>query len=287
MKKIVLILFSIFSINVSATTIEAFVSILPQQYFVERIGGEQVEVHVMVKPGQSPETFEPSPKIMAAYTRSDVHFKIGMPFEKVWINRVASLNPRISIVDTQPDKHLLMRFEEHEHHHEHHGDNDEHNWDPHTWLSPVIALQQAKIIVDELSRLSPENKDYFYNNYNKLMLEVKVVHDALAKRFNSLEKTSFITFHPAFGYFAREYGLTQLAIEIDGKEPTAKQIATIVEQIKNKNVSYILIEKQFNKVIPKTIADSIGAELLILDPLAFNYIDNIQDIADKIKMSLF
>lgn len=266
---------------VYASALEVFVSILPQKYFIQRIGGEQVTVNVMVKPGQSPETFEPSPKLMTIYSRADVYFTIGMPFEQVWIDRVASLNPAIAIKSTQPEVTKRLRTE-----HEHH-DKHRHSWDPHTWLSPVIAAHQAEIIMLELSRLSPGNSELFYNNYIKLKKELDKLHNEFSKRFKSNEKTSFVTFHPAFSYFAQQYGLHQIAIEVDGKEPSAKQIAQIVQEIKDKDVSYILVERQFNQLIPGTIARAVNAELLVIDPLALDYIKNMRDIADKISKAVF
>jgi len=249
--------------------VEAFVSILPQQYFVERIGGDQVNVSVMVKPGQSPETFEPTPKLMALYSEAEVFFTIGMPFEQTWIERVASLNKRVTVVNTQGHQIPVEHF------------------DPHTWLSPVLAIEQAKIIVRELIRLSPENKELFYNNYKLLESELKVLNDYLSELFKNKEKHRFVTFHPAFSYFAKQYGLTQLAIEKEGKEPSAKQMAQVVNRIRDKKVAYILIEKQFNQVIPMTIAESINAKLLVLDPLALDYLTNMRDIGDKINKALF
>ena len=278
-----LFLFFIFCSSwVHSARLEVFVSILPQQYLVQKIGGDTVNVHVMVKPGQSPATFEPSPKVMSLYSKSDVFFTIGMPFEQVWIKRVASLNQDISIVQTQPaendeadqQSHVLLAG--------HH-----HSFDPHTWLSPVLLLEQAKIVLAELSRLSPENKSFYLSNYNKLNDKVNVLNNELSVLFNNNKKTNFVTFHPAFSYFARQYGLTQLAIEVDGKEPSAKQISRVINRIKDKNVKYILIEKQFNKVIPRTIADSVDAQLLIIDPLALDYLPNMRDIAEKINKALF
>ncbi|MCW8931010.1 MAG: zinc ABC transporter substrate-binding protein [Gammaproteobacteria bacterium] len=278
----VLSTFLFLSSSIYAAPIEVFVSILPQQYIVERIGGELVNVNVMVKPGQSPETFEPSPKMMSLYSSSDVYFTIGLPFEQVWIDRVASLNDAISIVQTQASSEFLIKEEL-----EHHGHEAHHSWDPHTWLSPVMFLEQAKIVLNELKLLSPKNKSIFLNNYNKLEEEVKVINNEFLALFKLNNKKNFITFHPAFSYFAKEYGLTQISIEVEGKEPSAKQIAQVIDRIKNENVSYILIEKQFNQVIPKTIAKSVGAQLLILDPLALDYFVNMRDIAHKINKGLF
>ena len=282
LKVLFLLFFGFCSPGANSAKLEVFVSILPQQYLVEQIGGERVIVRVMVKPGQSPATFEPSPKVMSLYSKSDVYFTIGMPFEQVWIKRVASLNQDISMVQTQPDKDNADGHESHELLPGHH-----HSFDPHTWLSPVLLLEQAKIVVAELTRLSPQYKDYYLSNYKELSIKINVLHNELLMLFKENNKTNFVTFHPAFSYFARQYGLTQVAIEVDGKEPSAKQISRIINQIKEKKVKYILIEKQFNKVIPQTIANSVDAQLLIIDPLALDYLPNMRDIAEKINKALF
>lgn len=279
LKILVFILILASSVSLKAATIEAFVSILPQQYFVQRIGGDRVNVNVMVKPGQSPETFEPSPKLMSLYSKADVYFTIEMPFEQVWIDRVASLNQRVSVVNTQPHSDSQSPLLPHQH--------SRNKFDPHTWLSPVLAIAQAKVIVHELSRLSPEDKELFFSNYKELERELNVLDDELSRLFDARNGLNFVTFHPAFSYFAQQYSLTQLAIEVEGKEPSAKQIAQIVNRIQDKNVAYILIERQFNQMIPKTIAHSVGAKLLVLDPLALDYLSNMRDIAAKINKALF
>lgn len=279
LKILVFILILASSVSLKAATIEAFVSILPQQYFVQRIGGDRVNVNVMVKPGQSPETFEPSPKLMSLYSKADVYFTIEMPFEQVWIDRVASLNQRVSVVNTQPHSDSQSPLLPHQH--------SRNKFDPHTWLSPVLAIAQAKVIVHELSRLSPEDKELFFSNYKELEKELNVLDDELSRLFDARNGLNFVTFHPAFSYFAQRYRLTQLAIEVEGKEPSAKQIAQIVNRIQDKNVAYILIERQFNQMIPKTIAHSVGAKLLVLDPLALDYLSNMRDIAAKINKALF
>ncbi len=273
--------FLLIPVSVFAQSVDIFVSILPQKYFVERIASQQVNVHVMVRPGQSPETFEPSPKLMAQYSSADIYFTIGMPFEQVWIKRLASLNDRISIVTTQPEEHELL-------HNPHQHKGSQHSqWDPHTWLSPMLAIQQAKIIEQALSRLLPDKKTLFENNYQLLKTELMSLDKSISQGFANKEKRQFLTFHPAFSYYAHRYGLIQRSIEINGKEPSAKQIAKLVAELSEKKVPYILIEQQFNTVISRTIARSLNAQLLSIDPLAYDYIKNMQDITDKVSRSLF
>ncbi len=265
----------------SSDKIEVFVSILPQQYLVQQIGAERVNVNVMVKPGQSPETFEPSSKLMSRYSIADIFFTIGMPFEQVWIKRVASLNQHISVVNTQrADKelkeNLMLSRRQHQHH-----------YDPHTWLSPVLFLAQAKVVVAELIRMAPQDEQYFFAHYQQLETKIKNLDKELKQLFEQGKKYHFITFHPAFSYFAQQYGLRQEAIEVDGKAPSARQITHIIKRIKNKQVKFILIEKQFNQNIAQTIAQSVNAQLLVIDPLAWDYIDNMKDVANKINKALF
>jgi len=267
--------------NEQPKKIGVFVSILPQQFLVETVGGERVDVNVMVKPGQSPETFEPSPKLMSQYSNSEVYFTIGMPFEQVWIKRVTSLNKAIAVIETQ-DVLLSEAIKEHHHHGEH-----SHEFDPHHWLSPILFLEQAKLILTELSRLSPKDKQLFQNNYQRLETKIMQLHNHNKLLFEKNPNIHFITFHPAFSYFARQYGLMQIAIEVDGKEPSAKQMAKIIDRIKTKKVSYILIEKQFNQTIPQTIAQSVNAQLLFVDPLALDYLSNMRELANKINKALF
>ncbi len=267
-----------------AQKLDVFVSILPQKFFVERIGGEQVNVQVMVKPGQSPETFEPSPRLMARYSGANVYFTIGLPFEQVWIKRLASLNATIQVVNTRPEtKQLLQQTHLH--------DSDKHQsheqWDPHTWLSPMLAIEQARIIYHSLSDLQPANKALFEKNFRLLEQQLQQLDKSIASRFANTDKHEFLTFHPAFSYFANRYHLTQRAIEINGKEPSARQIARLIDELSVKHVPHILIEQQFNTVIARTIARSLNAGLLTVDPLAYDYINNMQDIADKINRSLF
>ncbi len=268
--------------------VDVFVSILPQKYFVERIGGEQVNVQVMVKPGQSPETFEPSPRLMARYSGADVYFTIGLPFEQVWIKRLASLNAAIQVINTRPETTLLLQ-QTHQHDSDKH-DSDKYKahqqWDPHTWLSPILAIEQARVIYNALSELQPANAVLFEKNFRQLEQQLIQLDQSIANLFSKTDKHEFLTFHPAFSCFANRYHLTQRAIEIDGKEPSAKQIAALISELSAKQVPNILIEQQFNTVIARTIARSLNAGLLTVDPLAYDYIHNMQDIADKINRSL-
>lgn len=278
----VFLLFLCCGINLcqGAEKIEVFVSILPQKYFVERLGAEHVNVNVMVKPGQSPETFEPSPKLMNTLAHANVFFTIGMPFEKVWIQRVSSINQSLIIADTQPDTRLLLKA------HRRHVNE----FDPHTWLSPLLAIKQSETIYEYLSALKPQLKGVFENNLIKLKQDLLELDENISlelKNYSHTDRNHFMVFHPAFSYYARQYGLEQWAIEVGGKEPSSRQMAKIINRIKEKQVKWIIVEKQFDQSSAKTIAKSINAELIALDPLAKDYITNLKLITQQIKTALF
>ena len=251
--------------------INVFVSIVPQQYLVQRIAQQYANVYVMVKADQSPETFEPSPKLMLHYAKSQVYFTIGMPFEKIWIDRVASLNSDILVVPTEK---VLSSSKQLQH-------------DPHSWLSPKESLKQADIIRDHLIKFMPQYKVQLQANYEQLIEEIKVLDNELRQLFQSTSQTRFIVYHPAFSYFAEHYALEQIAIEVNGNEPSAKHIYRIIKKMKDHKVAYIIVEKQFNQSVATTIASSVDAKLLVLDPLALDYLSNMRDIAAKIKKALF
>ncbi len=263
-----------------AENIQVFVSILPQKYFLERIAGEYVNVDVMVKPGQSPETFEPSPKLMNKLAHARMFFTIGMPFEKVWIQRVAAINPQLIIADTQPEKNFLLKS------HRHHVSD----YDPHTWLSPLLAMKQSELIFEYLSSLKPELRDVFKSNLLVLQQDLTELDQLISAELKDIDDKNgkhFMVFHPAFSYYARQYGLEQWAIEVDGKEPSGRQLAETINRVKEKQVKWIIVEQQFDQSTARTIAKSINAKLMSLDPLAEDYIQNMQFITQQIKIALF
>jgi zinc transport system substrate-binding protein len=280
--------------------VKAFVSILPIAYFVERVGGPNVEVSVLVGPGQDPHSFEPTPKLVAKLAESKALFKMGFPFEETLIKKMRSTFKNVEVIDLQQGiklrtmtedeershgdgeehEHGHGAAEEHEHHHEA-GDLDQHSW-----LDPQIAKIQAKTIADTLIRIDPSHKDQYEKNLKGLQADLDAIHEQLTKVLASVKGKSFFVFHPAYGYFGDAYGLKQVPVELEGKEPTARQLARLIERAKKDGVKVIFVEPQFSKKSAEALAKSIGGAVVPLDPLAKDYLKNLREMAAKLEATL-
>ncbi|MBU1626922.1 zinc ABC transporter substrate-binding protein, partial [bacterium] len=175
--------------------IKVFVSILPQQYFVDRIGGNLVETHVMVGPRQNPHTYEPTPKKIAELSMAKLYFRIGISFENIWIERIQGANPSMKIIDTREG----IKLRSSENHHK--GDHEEGLKDPHIWMSPSLVKIQAKTIYNALSELSPVNDVDFKKNLDNFQGELDKVKNEITLMLNPLKKREIMLFHPSLGYF--------------------------------------------------------------------------------------
>ena len=259
--------------------IRAFVSILPQAYFVERVGGSHVEVEVLVAPGQSPATFEPTPKQMAALSRADVYFRIGLPFEDRLLKKLTAASDRLKVVDTR--RGIELRPMEEAHGHTHAGKGD-----PHVWLDPKLARIQAKNIADGLTRLDPAHEPIFRENLLAFQADLNRVDSIIAMILAPLKGMEFYVFHPSYGYFGDAYGLTQVAVQAGGKEPGAKQLAELIDKAKREEKRVIFVQPQFSQSSAKTIAGAIGGTVVPLDPLARDYLENLERMAREITRAL-
>lgn len=270
-----------------------FVSILPQAYFAERVAGDHVSVEVLAGPGQSPHSFEPTPKQMAKLAEADVFFTIGIPFEKGFVHKIKSSNPRLKIVPTDTGI-TKRRMKTDRHHDEKEGHAHEKTYaaehkggaDPHVWLDPVLVKGMAEIMCDTLSGLMPENKKTFRKNLDAFTRDLNDLDRKIADVLKPLRGRKFFVFHPAFGYFGDRYGLDQQAVEIEGKEPGARQLARLTEEAKEEGVRVLFVQPQFAKTSAATVAQEIGGAVVPIDPLARNYIQNLTEMADTIKNSL-
>ncbi len=261
--------------------IQAFVSILPQSYLVDRIGGEDVEVTVLVGPGQSPATYDPTPHNMAHFSDAEVFFKIGVPFEKRLLEKAIKLFPDLHLIDTQKGIKLRHMEEDSDHGDHHHAGGD----DPHTWLDPHLFKIQAETICAELKRLRPERADQFDKNLSVLRDDLEQLDTYLIELMKPMAGNRFYSFHPSYGYFVERYGMHQVAVETAGKGPGARKLAAMIKQAKEDRVNAIFVQKQFATSTAEAIAHEIGAEVVLLDPLAYDYIENLKRMAEKIRAS--
>lgn len=272
----------------SGVRVKAFVSILPIAYFVERVGGPDVDVSVLVGPGQDPHTFEPTPKVMAKLAEAQVLFKLGFPFEETLIKKIGSAFKNVEIVDLQQGIKLRASTEDEEHGH---GDKDTHShdageMDPHTWLDPQHAKVQAQTIATALIGLDPGHREKYQKNLAQFQADLDSIHEQLTKALAPVKGKSFFVFHPAYGYFGDAYGLKQIAVQLGGKEPTPRQLARLIELAKEDGVRIIFVQPQFSKKSSENLARAINGAVVPLDDLAGNYLENLREMATKIDSAL-
>lgn len=264
-----------------------FVSILPQKLFVQQISGDSLNIEVMVQPGASPATYEPKPSQMRKLASSRAYFAVGVPFENAWLERISGVNPEMKVIHTdQGIKKVAMVS------HNHDSDADEHahelqtGLDPHIWLSPVLVKKQAANITAGLVKVFPENTALFQSNYRLFEQRLDALHDELKKRLQPFQGKQFMVFHPSWGYFAKEYGLEQVAIEIEGKNPKPAQVSEFIEQARKDGIRIIFAQKQFSTKNAQVIAQAIGGEVVLVDPLAEDWFANMYVIAQKFQEAL-
>jgi len=291
---LLILLLSIAQITL-ARPLKVFVSILPQKYFVEKIGGDFVEVAVMVQPGASPATYEPKPKQMVALAKSDIYFAIGVPFEKTWLPKIVATNSRMHLVHTQAGiEKMAMKA-----HHAHQGEakhqygetepgSDLHTGkDPHVWLSPPLVMQQARNILNGLETLDPSRRAFYQANYKSFIVELVDLDLELKRLFETTaDHAEFMVFHPSWGYFAHAYGLEQVPIEIEGKEPKPAELKYLIEHGKKIGIEVIFVQPQFSWQAAQTIAQATTAQIVVVDPLATDWAENLRQVAVKLSAAL-
>lgn len=267
-----------------------FVSILPLKTFVEKVGGGKVEVHVLVPPGSSPATYEPSPRQMALLAESRLFFRVGVPFESAFLPKLKRAMENLEIVDLR-EGIQLERLEEHRHEghspqREGHSHEKEEALDPHIWTSPPLVKIQARHIAKALKKARPEGEAFFEERLRAFQAELDQLHENLREALAPLKGKAFLVFHPAWGYFARTYGLKQIAIESEGKSPTGRQLARIVDKAEEENIQVIFVQPQFSQSAAEQLAQSIDGVVIPLDPLAANYVENMEKVAKTLKERL-
>lgn len=273
--------------------LEVIVSIQPQRYFVERVGGERVAVTVMVPPGASYHTYEPRPDQMRAVSRADVYFRVGGTFEDAWIARMRDANPNMAIVDTAEGiQRLTMEAHAHEYkdaddhakedeakQEDEHKEKDEQVPDPHVWLSPRLVMVQARAIYDALAELDPEHEAEYRANLDAFLADLEELDAEITAALANVASRKFIVFHPAWAYFAADYGLEQLPIEVGGLEPSAADLAQIITTAREENIRVVLAQPEFSTVAAETIAREIGGRVELVSPLEPNWTENMRSVA--------
>jgi len=276
----------------SATTVSAdpatspdklsvFVGIPPQKFLADKIGGDLIDVHVLLQPGQSPATYDPTPREIARLSDADVFFTIGMPFEAHLIEKAHKMIGDLHICQSQAGiSRTMMKagiLDHREASHNHAGMPD-----PHIWLDPERVIAIVRTMTGELQRLDPAHKRYYAGNADSLIAQFTALDHRLGEELKSHEGEKILVFHPAYGYFCDRYGLEQIAIEIEGKEPGAKEMAEIIALARKENIQRIFVQPQFSTKTARAIADELGATIVPIDPLEENIFLTLLSMANTI-----
>lgn len=250
-------------------------SILPQAYFVDRLAGEMVHTVVLVGEGQNPHSYEPSPSQMAALAKAKLWILSGSEFEIALKGKISSLYPQLDIADGTRGMQFRM-LEQHGHDGEEVHTAEGLNIDRHTWL----GWNESKILVtntkDALLDLLPDQRQAIEKNYQALIEEIDTTFKALEEQLSPLSGQTVFVYHPSFGYFLDSFSLVQEAVETGGKEPTAKDLSSLIEMAKADGALAIFVQKQFPVSAAQTIAKAVGAKVVSLDPLSYDWMANIK-----------
>ncbi|MEW6501289.1 MAG: zinc ABC transporter substrate-binding protein [Thermodesulfobacteriota bacterium] len=266
----------------AAERLRLFVTVAPQAFLAERLGGEAATVETLAAKGQDPHTFEATPKQVAALARAHLYCTVGLPFEKTLVAKARAANPALAVADTTRGIARLPMAEEPDSHagHAEHGEPD-----PHLWLAPANLRIMARNMAGALIAARPEQKTLFQRNLATLDGELAALDRRLAASLAPYKGRAFYVFHPAFGYFAAAYGLSQKAVETGGKSPSPRRLAELVRQARADGVTVIFVQPQFDTKAAATVARGIGGTVTAIDPMAREVTTNLAAIGAAIEQA--
>ena len=265
--------------------IKVTVPIPPYAFLVKAIGGEHVDVMTLIDASQDPHSFNLTPKQTIEIGESDLFITSGMEFEEQFIYNIADELPDLKWADINKGLEMIESVcihhgdeEEEDEHHEH-----EHALpDPHTWTSPSYLGMQAITVSEALTKLAPNQKDAFNANLVSVLEKIQQVERQVAATLKPHKGKDFYVFHPAFGYFSREYGLNEKAIEVGGKQPTARQLLEIIQEAGADKAKAIFIEPQFESTAAREVAKQIGAKIVMVDPLQEDILGTLTEFSKNL-----
>ncbi|MDD3814157.1 MAG: zinc ABC transporter substrate-binding protein [Desulfocapsaceae bacterium] len=287
----ILLLFTLFCLAPPAFSapMEVFVSIPPQKWLSDQLGGPHVTTHVLVDKGQDPHTYEPTPKQITALCQAKIYFTLDLDFERQILPRVEKTVPNLHIIDTADaiPKITISETEQNDHHGSTNEEQHHHEGlDPHVWLSPPNLKIMAAEMARAMTSYDPANKSNYEKNLLTVIGILDKLHQNIKDELASFQGASFYVFHPAFGYFAHTYHLRQEAIETGGKSPTPRQLSALITQARANKAHVIFVQPQFDPKSAAAIAKAIDGEVVPLDPLAEDVIGNLEIMAQKLKTAL-
>ncbi|MDR1782914.1 MAG: zinc ABC transporter substrate-binding protein [Dysgonamonadaceae bacterium] len=254
-----------------------FVTIEPQRYFIEQLVDTLFRVETMTPPGASPETYDPLPEKMSALAKAKAYFSVGhLGFEEAWLDKLQKNYPQILFFET--GEGITPIATEHRH-----GNHIHTGIDPHIWTSPLQALKMADNMRKALISIDSINAEVYNNNFLTLRKKILSLNKQIREILGSVSRKAFIIYHPALGYFARDYGLEQLAMENDGKEPSPMQLKMLLKTASEKHITTVFIQQEFDRKNAESIAKSAGCKLVEINPLSYNWEEETLKIANALK----
>ncbi|MCA1933509.1 MAG: zinc ABC transporter substrate-binding protein [Calditerrivibrio sp.] len=283
MKKF-LILFMIFlgfSVLSQAADRSVAVTILPQKFITEKIAEDQWKVVEIIPKGANVHTYEPKISLLKEVANATAYFSLEETLDEVWLRKLLSLNSKLPVV--RVDKGIeKLRMEDHQHgkakgklHH-----------DPHIWLSVDNMIKIVENTRDAFIQLDQANKTVYEKRSNDLIKEIKALKEEALQKMNTKVNKNFLVFHPAWGYFARDYNLNQISVEVEGKEPSPKEFAKVIDIAKKHGIKVIFVQPQISAKTVESLSREIGAEIIKIDPLKYEWTENMREVSLKIADAL-
>lgn len=253
------------------------VSIVPQETFIKAVAEDKIDIITMIPPGKSPGNFAPTPDIMEKFSEANIYFTIGVPTEKASIlPKIGEFNKDVKIIDMADEVSKVYserKFES--------GDRD-----PHIWLSPKRVKVMVRTIAEELSTIDPSNEKFYQRNAEKYISELDEVDAEIKNSLFSLDKKAFICYHPAFGYFAEDYGLQMIALENEGKEATIEDFQKTIDLAKKEGIKVVFYQAEIDSKQTRILASEIDGKAEMIEPLSSEYINNLKKIAETFKKAM-
>jgi len=274
-----------FSSGAFASPLQIFVSIPPQKWLVEQVGGKLVSTHVLVDRGQEPHNFEPTPKQVAALFRSQLFFTVDMAFEREISRKISQSSTSVQILDVTRTIHKIPITGQKDR-----GGNSilaegsrQNGLDPHVWLAPANLKIMATEMASSMAAVDPANESVYELNVETVVATLDRLDKEIQHMLAPYAGSTFYVFHPAFGYFAHAYNLYQEAVEIEGKSPSPRQLYSLISRAKAEKVKVVFVQPQFDRKSAQAVAHAIGGEVVPLNPLAEDVVTNLKIMAEKIQ----
>lgn len=280
-----IVLFCAFSSIASASKLNVAVTLQPYAKIVEEIGGDRVSVITMIPPNADPHSYEPKPSVLKTFSKAELYLSDSSGLDQVWLPRFLSVNKKIETAYISSGVSWMQESEDHHHghHHDHHHHGEDHHenasLDPHLWTSPKQVIKVAENVLSALIKKDAASKSYYESRYQLFLEKWTSIDQFVEKTVSQIpeKRRIFIVFHPSYGYLARDYGLIQRAIEVEGKEPKPQDLKALILEAKKNDIHAIFVQPQFSKRSAESIAKQLNAVVVSTDPLAYDIEMNLRN----------